>query len=106
MTLSSSRLNSGAFNLEYLSHHGQISRCNSVAVHKERGLVAVGSADGLVKVVGASGLELLFDVNNGVIFLSFTAQGDIVTVSSDSCVKLWTLETRHAASLKATLPDK
>lgn len=82
-------------------HYGIPSTASILAVDPIQGLLAVGTLDGRIKVIGGDNIECLLISPKQLPFknLEFLHnQGFLVSVSNENEVQVWDLECRHLAS--------
>eukprot|EP00698_Gefionella_okellyi_P025011 TRINITY_DN9018_c0_g1_i1.p1 TRINITY_DN9018_c0_g1~~TRINITY_DN9018_c0_g1_i1.p1 ORF type:complete len:1086 (-),score=273.98 TRINITY_DN9018_c0_g1_i1:98-3355(-) len=83
------------------AHHGVPPRATSLAYDCVLNLVAIGCADGAVKIFGQPGIEMLLrdSSSSPIRFLQFIInEGALISVSDDGTVQLWDIKPQDKPS--------
>ncbi|WCJ28042.1 transducin family protein / WD-40 repeat family protein [Euphorbia peplus] len=93
-------LASSDLDLQIVMHYGVPSTASLLAFDSIQRLLAVGTLDGRIKVIGGDGIEGLFVSPNQLPFKYiefFQNRGFLVSVSNENDIKVWDLESRSLA---------
>lgn len=84
-------------------HHGVPNNACSLAYDVVQKIIAIGTRDGLIKIMGKPGIELILDGEHRtpVRFLHFVTNTGHLVAMLDHSVEVWDLETREVIGTQA-----
>lgn len=94
------KLQRDLFAFSKCTEHGFPSKASAITYDAELDLMALGTRSGALRIYGGPGVELdgQHDDSAAVFHIFMFNQGNVVTVCSDDCLHLWTINNHDAIS--------
>lgn len=97
------KLQSDFFKVYDVGHYGLPLNCKTMAFCPQQKILAVGTAQGCLKIFGRQGVEVVLqDSGPSISHLAFNARGALVSVSCDSSIGVYNLSSQNHGTLDAS----